>query len=54
MEEALAAATEGDHTPLDHLLDAVTHPFTERPDLARYAAPAPEDFAARYQTFCGT
>ncbi|MFC5289578.1 YdiU family protein [Actinokineospora guangxiensis] len=54
VEEALAAATEGDQTPLDRLLDAVTHPFTERPGLDRYASPAPEDFAARYQTFCGT
>jgi uncharacterized protein YdiU (UPF0061 family) len=54
VEEALAAATEGDQTPLERLLDAVTHPFTERPGFDRYASPAPEDFAARYQTFCGT
>jgi len=35
------------------LLDAVTHPYVERPDLAAYAAPASDDFGG-YQTFCGT
>ncbi|GAA4735490.1 YdiU family protein [Modestobacter marinus] len=54
VEEALSAATAGDLAPLGPLLDAVTHPYTERPDLARYAAPAPADFGATYQTFCGT
>ena len=54
VEEALAAATEGDLGPLDRLLDAVGSPFEERPGLERYAAPAPEDFGAAYQTFCGT
>ncbi len=53
VEEALAAATDGDPVPLDRLLDAVTRPFQERPGLARYAEPAPIDFGA-YQTFCGT
>ncbi|MEV1120778.1 protein adenylyltransferase SelO [Actinosynnema sp. NPDC049800] len=54
VEEALAAATEGDQVPLGRLLDAVTSPFDERPGLERYAEPAPEHFAAAYQTFCGT
>ncbi|MCC8249175.1 protein adenylyltransferase SelO [Saccharothrix luteola] len=54
VEEALAAATEGDRVPLERLLDAVTSPFDERPGLDRYAEPAPEHFAAAYQTFCGT
>jgi uncharacterized protein YdiU (UPF0061 family) len=54
VEEALAAATEGDLDPLDRLLDAVTDPYTERPGLDRYAVPAPEDFGATYRTFCGT
>lgn len=54
VEEALTAATGGDLGPLERLLDAVTSPYDERPGLERYAAPAPADFAATYQTFCGT
>jgi uncharacterized protein YdiU (UPF0061 family) len=53
VEEALAAATEGDLDPLERLLDAVATPYDERPGLERYAAPAPKDFGA-YRTFCGT
>jgi serine/tyrosine/threonine adenylyltransferase len=53
VEEALAAATEGELAPLLRLLDAVTAPYEERPGLERYAEPAPEDFGA-YRTFCGT
>jgi serine/tyrosine/threonine adenylyltransferase len=53
VEEALAAAVEGDLDPLGRLLEAVTAPFDERPGLDRYAGPAPEDFGA-YVTFCGT
>jgi uncharacterized protein YdiU (UPF0061 family) len=53
VEEALAAATEGDLDPLARLLDAVSAPYEERPGLGRYAAPAPQDFGA-YRTFCGT
>jgi uncharacterized protein YdiU (UPF0061 family) len=53
VEQALAAATEGDLEPLEQLLAAVTAPFDERPGLERYAAPAPQDFGA-YRTFCGT
>jgi uncharacterized protein YdiU (UPF0061 family) len=53
VEEALAAATEGDPAPLERLLDVVAAPFDERPGLERYAAPAPHDFGA-YRTFCGT
>ncbi|HEX6345251.1 protein adenylyltransferase SelO [Umezawaea sp.] len=54
VEEALSAATEGDQEPLERLLEAVTAPYGERPGLERYAAPAPEDFATTYRTFCGT
>ncbi|WP_367130185.1 YdiU family protein [Saccharothrix sp. HUAS TT1] len=54
VEEALGAATEGDLGPFERLLDAVTAPYDERPGFERYAAPAPEDFGAAYQTFCGT
>jgi uncharacterized protein YdiU (UPF0061 family) len=53
VEEALAAATDGDLGPLDRLLDAVTTPYDERAGLGRYAAAAPADFGA-YRTFCGT
>ena len=53
VEEALAAATEGDLDPLHRLLDAVATPYDERPELERYAAAAPQDFGA-YRTFCGT
>jgi uncharacterized protein YdiU (UPF0061 family) len=53
VEEALAAATDGDLAPLEKLLEAVTAPFDPRPELARYAAPAPQDFGV-YRTFCGT
>ncbi|GAB2867155.1 protein adenylyltransferase SelO [Nocardioides pacificus] len=54
VEEALTAGTAGDLAPLKRLLDAVTSPYDERPGLERYAEPAPEDFSATYQTFCGT
>ena len=54
VEEALAAATAGDLAPFEQLLAVVTDPFTERPGLERYAAPAPPDFTAGYRTFCGT
>ena len=53
VEEALAAATEGDLEPVVALLDVVTRPFDARPGLERYAAAAPQDFGT-YRTFCGT
>ncbi|WP_457962595.1 YdiU family protein [Arthrobacter sp. D1-29] len=53
VEEALAAATDGDLDPFRRLLGAVTSPYEERPGLERYAAGAPEDFGP-YRTFCGT
>jgi uncharacterized protein YdiU (UPF0061 family) len=54
VEEALTAATDGDLSPLELLVEAVTAPYDERPGLERHAAPAPEDFGTTYQTFCGT
>jgi protein adenylyltransferase len=54
VEEALTAATGGDLAPFDQLLDVVTNPFEARDGLQRYAQPAPTDFGAGYQTFCGT
>ncbi|WP_299558035.1 YdiU family protein [uncultured Mycolicibacterium sp.] len=53
VEEALAAAEDGDLGPVRRLLAAVTAPFDPRPDLARYAEPAPPEFGP-YRTFCGT
>ena len=53
VEEALAAAVEGDPEPFSKLLAAVASPFEERPGFERYAAAAPEDFGP-YRTFCGT
>ena len=53
VEEVLAAATDGDLSPVAQLLAAVTAPYEERSGLERYAEPAPEDFGA-YRTFCGT
>lgn len=53
VEEALAAATDGDLAPLHMLLDAVTAPYDERPGLELYLEPAPDSFGD-YTTFCGT
>jgi serine/tyrosine/threonine adenylyltransferase len=53
VEEALAAATEGDLGPFNRLVDVIRAPYEERPGLERYAEGAPEDFGS-YQTFCGT
>ncbi|OAZ43893.1 hypothetical protein A9Z40_12885 [Microbacterium arborescens] len=54
VEEALAAATSGDLEPLGWLTTVLSTPFTARPGAERYAQPASPDFAAGYQTFCGT
>ena len=54
VEDALAAATEGDLQVFERLVDVLADPFTERPGLQTYAAPAPVSFGACYQTFCGT
>jgi len=53
VEEALAAATDGDLAPLERLLTAVAAPYDERPGLESYAEAAPQDFGD-YRTFCGT
>ena len=54
VEEALAAATEGDLGPFEELVGVVSEPFDERPGLDAYAGPAPQDFDDGYVTFCGT
>lgn len=50
VEEALAAATDGDMTPFHALLVAIQRPFTE---AEPYMLPAPTGFG-QYVTFCGT
>ena len=53
VEEALAAATGGDLEPFRRLLEAITHPFDDRPGFESYAEPAPPG-TGLYRTFCGT
>ena len=53
VEEALAAATEGEMAPFHRLADAVSRPFEERPGLEDYAGPAPVS-SVPYRTYCGT
>lgn len=53
VEEALAAANQGDLTFFNRLLGAVTAPYVSRPGLERYADPAPDAFGP-YVTYCGT
>ncbi len=53
VEEALAAASDGDLEPFRRLLDVLAQPFDERPGLESYSAPAPPSCGA-YRTFCGT
>ena len=53
IEEAIAAAVEGDLAPFRQLDAALAHPFDEAPDFAAYeAAPQPGQRVTR--TFCGT
>jgi uncharacterized protein YdiU (UPF0061 family) len=48
-----AAVWREDFKPFEELLDVVTRPFEDRPDLERYTLPArPEECVL--QTFCGT
>jgi serine/tyrosine/threonine adenylyltransferase len=53
VEEALAAATEGEMAPFRRLADAVSHPFEERPGWEEYTGPGPVS-SAPYRTYCGT
>lgn len=53
VEEALAAAVEGDLVPYLRLLEVVTHPYAERADWSEYAHPAPAG-SQPCVTFCGT
>jgi uncharacterized protein YdiU (UPF0061 family) len=54
VEQMIAAAVEhGDFAPFETLLDVVTRPYDERPELARFADPPSEDERV-LATFCGT
>jgi len=53
VEEALAAAAQGDTGPFRRLVDVVSRPFEERPGLEDYVGPAPAG-SAPYRTYCGT
>ena len=53
VEEALVAATAGDLAPFHKLVEVLLHPYEQRPDLQRYAEPAPAGCPA-HVTFCGT
>ncbi len=53
VEEALAAAVQGDLSVLQNLWQAVTAPFTESAANADYRKAAPVD-GEPYRTFCGT
>jgi len=48
-----AAVEEQNFQPFEELLDVVTHPYEDRPDLERYAMPARPEERVEH-TFCGT
>ena len=54
VEAALDAAVERQDSPaIRGLLDVVSHPYEDRPDLKRYSTPArPEECVS--ENFCGT
>lgn len=53
VEEALAAATDGDFALFHRLLDALSRPYDERPGFEDLTGPAPTG-AAPHITYCGT
>lgn len=53
VETALAAATRGDLSSLDSLMEVLLDPFHEREGLEQFTRPMPSDWDG-YQTFCGT
>jgi uncharacterized protein YdiU (UPF0061 family) len=53
VEEALAAATEGDFAPFETLVTVLSKPYDDQPEFAPYRdPPRPEQMVLR--TFCGT
>lgn len=53
VEAALTAATGGNLQPFLELLEVLSHPFTERLGLEKYAGPGPISSVC-YKTYCGT
>ncbi len=54
VDHALKAAEGGDTGPFVDLLAAVTNPYVDDPSRAAFGLPAPDEFNANFQTFCGT
>ena len=55
VEEALSAAVESDNLdPMHRLLDAMSAPYEERPELASFQQPPSQETSCNYKTFCGT
>ena len=52
VEEALAAAIEGDFSVAMRLIDALATPYDHDRDLPMFSAPGPG--GRPYRTFCGT
>lgn len=53
VEEALEAATQGDFSVMEKLLQAVAQPYAHSPEQEPYTEP-PGPSACGYRTFCGT
>ncbi|MGI6037530.1 MAG: protein adenylyltransferase SelO [Limnochordia bacterium] len=53
VEEALAAAAEGDYQVIKRFLAVLRQPYAHSPEQKEYAAPPPPS-ACPYHTFCGT
>jgi len=53
VEEALAAAAEGDLAPFETLAELLANPFEAQPGFEAYARPSPAGQAV-FRTFCGT
>jgi uncharacterized protein YdiU (UPF0061 family) len=52
VQAALNAADAGDPTEFERVLEAVRHPFDERPEWADLSVPGPDD--GSFVTYCGT
>jgi uncharacterized protein YdiU (UPF0061 family) len=53
VEEALAAAHQGDMGPFATLSAILARPFDDQPEHQDFMQPAPASFG-EYRTFCGT
>lgn len=53
VEEAIAAATQGDLAPFQRLRDALRQPYLDQPAFAPLTSPPGEE-QWQYRTFCGT